>query len=268
MIQPYILAASLLIPTWLWAGNAKVELGQSFEQTVEILGKPIGLIELRDKTLLLYPQGEITLRENKISNIDLMSAAQFSADQARLKLEREEWLIQQEKRAAARLKEGEQLKAYKMQSNKFTALPAKDRLDYWRSFQVRFPEVTVDDQISRALESYAVELTELKNQHQIAELEARVAKAEQEAATARLETEKLRKETDSVSNSKIRIRDHYTTPYNYYYRPPKVIIYPGKGHVTHQKRDHSYDCQPNHNILLNQCSGTTSEHVTRSLNTK
>lgn len=249
-MKPYSLALALLIPLLLWSAHPKVEIGNTLEQTLEALGKLIGIIELRDKTLLLFPQGEVTLKNNKISHIDLMSDAQFEADQERLKNERADWLIQQEKLAAARVKEGEQLKSYKLQNSTFAKLPAKDRIDYWRSFQIRFPEVDVSKEIARALDSYESELTELKNQHKIAELEARVARAEQEAANARLETEKLRKETESVSQSEIRIRDYYTTPYNYYYRPPKVIIYPGKDRVIHYNKTNTDRWKWNDKSLL------------------
>jgi hypothetical protein len=228
MIKSCLLTLALLTPALLWSENSAIKIGQTREQATALLGKPVGVIELRDKTLLLYPQGEITLRDDKVSLIDLMSDEEFNADQERLKIEREEWLIQQEKNAAARLKEGQDLKTYKMQSSTFAKQSAKDRVDYWRSFHLRYPEVDVSDQIAGALESYEVELAELKNQQKIAELEARVALAEQEAANARLETEKLRKETEAVSNSEIRIRNDYITPYNYYYRPPTVVIYSNK----------------------------------------
>lgn len=268
MLKPYILAATLLLPTFLWSASSKVEVGQSLKQTIEALGKPIGIIELRDKTLLLYPQGEVTLKDDQISHIDLMSDAQFEADQERLKNERADWLIHQEKLASARVEEGEKLKAYKLQNSTFAKLPAKDRIDYWRSFQIRFPEVDASKEIALALSSYETELTELKNQHKIAELEARVALAEQEAAAARLETEKLRKETESVSNSEIRIRDYYTTPYNYYYRPPKVIIYPGQNKVTYYNHNNLDRWKWDKNTLPNQRTETTSERVSRILNAK
>lgn len=267
-MKAYILAASLLVPALLWSANSKVELGQTREQTIEALGQPIGEIALRDKTLLLYPQGEVTLRDDKISHIDLMSDAQFTADQERLKLEHEDWLIQQEKLSAARLQKGEDLKAYKMKSSTFAALPAKDRVDYWRSFQIQYPEVDVADQIARALEGYEVELAELKNQQKMAELETRVALAEQEAAAARLETEKLRKEAESVSNSEIRIRDYYTTPYNnYYYRRPTVIINPGTHKKTHYKQDKlnwlNWDKNNSNTWLPTQRSGTVIQNITQ-----
>ncbi len=262
------LSIVLLIPALLWSENLKIEVGQSLEQTIETLGNPIGIIELRDKTLLLYPQGEVTLRDEKVSDIDLMSDAQFSADQERLRLERENWLSQQEKLSTARLKQGEDLKAYKRQSSTFAALPAKDQVDYWRSFQIRFPEVDVAGEIARALEGYEIELTELKNQHKIAELETRVALAEQQAATARLETEKLRDETAARSRSNFGLRS-YTTPYNnYYYRPPTITIYPNKSKVTHYNQNDLDHWKWNQHTRPNQRSESTAERVSRILNTR
>jgi hypothetical protein len=267
MMKPCLLAIALLTPALLWSANSKIELGQTLEQTIEALGKPVGIIELRDRTLLLYPQGEVTLRDDKVSNIDLMSDEQFAADQERLRLEREDWLIQQEKLSAARLKEGEDLKAYKKQSSTFAALPANDRVDYWRSFQIRFPELDVSSEIARALEGYAVELTELKTQHKIAELETRVALAEQQAAAARLETEKLRNETAALSRSNFGLRS-YTTPYNnYYYRPPTITIYPNKNKVTHYNHNNLDRWKWNEYTLPNQRSESTVERISRILNT-
>ena len=95
-----------------------------------------------------------------------------------------------------------------------------------------------------------MEITELKSQQRIAELEARVALAEQEAAAARLETEKLRQETESRSNSNFGLRTYYTLPHNYYYRPPTITIYQTKNHpkATHHKPDqwnYNHYIQPN-----------------------
>ena len=261
-MKAYILAAALLAPTLLWSANSEIEIGQTLEQTIEALGKPIGTIDLRDKTLLLYPQGEVTIRENKISNIDLMSDQQFEDDKERLRIEREDWQIQQHKRAANHIKAGEELKAYKLQSSAFSILPAKDRVNYWRSFQARFPEVDVSEQIGQALEGYNHEIAELKSQQQIAELEARVAKAEQEAAAASLETEKLRKEAEATRNSNYRLRTYYPAPYRY--RPP-VIVYPGKHKATHYNQNNLDRWKWDKNTLPSQNSGSNVESVLRRL---
>jgi hypothetical protein len=258
MMKPSRLAIIPLFLALLSSAHSKIEVGQSLEQTIAALGTPIGIIELRDKTLLLYPHGEVTLRDEKISDIDLMSEAQFAADQERLKNERADWLIEQEKLSAARLKKGIDLKAYKRQSSRFAALPAKDRVDYWRSFQVRFPEIDVTGEIARALEGYEIERTELKNQQKIAELEVRVAQAEKQAADARLETEKLRNETAARRRSNFQLRS-YTTPYNnYYYRPPTITIYPNKNKVIHYNHYNLDSWKSNKNTLPNQLSESSS----------
>jgi hypothetical protein len=89
-----------------------------------------------------------------------------------------------------------------MKSQAFTALPGKNRVDYWRSFQVRHPSVDASEQIARARAGYETELEELRSQQRIAELETRVAQAEKEATAARLETEKLGVETERTERSR------------------------------------------------------------------
>lgn len=250
---------SLLVCTSLLASEQSVELGQTEEETLEILGKPMGTIGLRDKTLLLYPQGEITIKEGKVSHIDLMEAEEFAADQERLKKEREEWLAAQERIEVARIEEGKAIRADKLKSQAFAALPAKDRVDYWRSFQIRYPSIDVAEQIGSALASYQIELEELRSQQKVADLETRVANAEREAAAARLETEKLREETERTKqSSRFYGLRYYTDPVvdrRYYYRPPTVtILTPNGNKVTHQSNNY---CPPSESV---------AERTTRILN--
>ncbi len=228
---------SLITCTVLIATGQSIEIGQTEESVIETLGKPVGTIGLRDKTLLLYPQGEVTLRDGKVSHIDMMEAEEFAADQARLEQEREQWLAEQERLKALRVEEGKAIRADKLKSQAFAALPAKDRVEYWRSFQIRYPSIDASEQIGAALASYEVELKELRSEQKVAELKARVAKAEQEAAMARLETEKLREETERTKqNSRYYGLRYYTDPVvdrRYYYRPPSVTIYSPNGNSTH-----------------------------------
>lgn len=240
----------LLVCTSLLASETSVELGQTKEVVLAILGKPMGTIGLRDKTLLLYPQGEIIIKESRVSHIDLMKAEEFAADQERLKKEREEWLVAQERIEAAHIEEGRLMRADKLQSQAFAALPAKDRVDYWRSFQIRYPSIDVADQIGSALASYQVELDELRSQQKIADLKARVANAEREAAAARLETEKLRVENERTKQrSRFYGLHHYTDTVvdrRYYYRPPTVTIFTSGGNTaTHRSNNY---CPPTKSV--------------------
>jgi len=249
--------------------TSEIRKGLSLKETIRRLGQPAGLIELRDKTLLLYPRGEVTLRDDVIVEFDLMTEEAFAEDQARLEREREEWLIQREKLAQARKEEGRAIKADKLSSSAFAALPAKDRVDYWRSFQIRYPEIDVSEQIAAALKSYESELTELRSQRRIAELEARVAAAEREAAAAKLETEKLREETETLSDRRYGLR-YYTDPVirrNVYYKPPTITIH-GNGTVTkvpghgHEKRKNYYRFENDRNPVRQE---STAERVSRIL---
>lgn len=217
-----------------------LNIGDNLETTLEKLGKPIGTIELREKTLLLYPAGEIVLKKDAVVEIDLMSEEEFNAEQERLKNEREEWMIQQEKRLEAHKMEGQAILADKRGSSAFASLPAKDRVDFWRSFQIRYPEIDASEDLARALESYQTELAELKNQQRVAQLEARVAQAEQEAAQARLETEKLKAETERTrQTTRYGLRYYYDPVVSprYYYRPPTVTIFSNGNCVTTQNRN-------------------------------
>ncbi|MFQ3226135.1 MAG: hypothetical protein ACI8Z5_002405 [Lentimonas sp.] len=258
MMKSYIVAISLLLPFALLAANSKIEMGLTKEQTIEAMGKPQGVIHLPDKTLLLYAEGEITIRDSAVSKIDLMSDAQFAQDQERAKQERAEWAVQQEKLAADRIKAGEKLKAYKLQNSTFAALPAKDRIDYWRSFQIKFPQVDVSPEIASALASYQIEIAELKTQQRIAELKTSVALAQKETEVARLETEKLRAETKARNDaSNYRLRDDYTPSYNY---PPQRIII----HSNHYEKRKIYDkeCWNYKNFNLpQQRSRTTTQNM-------
>ena len=239
-----------LTPGFLLSMTQKIELGQSSEQIIKILGKPIGTLELQSKTILLYPQGKVILRENKVSDIDLMSAAEFAAVQERKRLEREEWLIRQEKLSAIRLEKGRNLKAFKLQSSAFAALPAKKRVDYWRSFQTRYPKVDVSEQIAKALENYQSELTEQKNQKRIADLEARVAQAEKAAAAAQHESESLRNRISTRNYAHYGRQTYYTKPYKVRYPQRKVIVYSNKDKIvqrpyysrTHYPKYRKYTC--------------------------
>jgi len=171
-----------------------------------------------------------------------MSDAEFEAEQERLKKEREEWLVEKARMEKARTEEGESIRAAKRSSGAFASLSAKDRVDYWRGFQIRYPKVDVSEDLARALESYETELAELKSQQRIAQLEARVAKAEQEAANARLETQRLKEETERSRESNRYSLRYYRDPVvrpRYIYRPPTVTIFSnGEKKVIKHKNTH------------------------------
>lgn len=224
-LRKFLIPAALL---WTLTTTAEVNLGDSLQEVKESIGEPVGTVALREKMLLLYPQGEITIKNDVVIHFDLMSDEEFAADQIRLQTEREQWQKEQKQARIARIAQGKALKADRLQSSSFTAKSAEDRLAFWRRFQVNYPEIDVSIEVARAIESYQVEIQELKNQEMIAELKARVARAETEAEEAKLEAEKLRKEIEETKQRGLRV---YTTPIydqRYYYKPPTIIIHSGR----------------------------------------
>ncbi|MEM8866794.1 MAG: hypothetical protein AAGC73_00870 [Verrucomicrobiota bacterium] len=262
----------LLASLPLFALASEISLGDSLESTLEKLGTPVGTIELRDKSLLLYPQGEVTLKQDVVTHIDLMTPEEFAADQARMQQEREEWQMHQEKRKAAHLAEGKALMADRLSSQTFARLPAKDKVDFWRRFQARYPDVEASTELARALEGYELELAELLKQQQIAELEARVARAEKEATQAKLETERLREEAEAQrSRTQYGLR-YYTDPVyspRYHYKPPTITIY-SNGNVTKEpkRQFHWEKSNPRSWERSHQYQSSTSQRVTRIIQQK
>jgi len=232
----------LAIPSLLLASNNEVKIGSTQEDVLKALGKPIGNVDLRERVLWLYPQGELTIKDGIVTDIDLMDDEAFANHQKQLEEERSKWQKQQEQAKAERISTGEALKREKLKSSSFAALPSKDRVDYWRTFQARYPEVDVSDEIGAALTSFQTELKELETHERIAALEARLAEAEKETAAARLEAEKLRKEAEALRQQKTYGLRYYKDPVpynrNYYYRPPTVIIHSGNGATVTTHRKH------------------------------
>lgn len=259
-------SAQLLLALFLLYQSAAadgLELGDNFETAIEKLGQPVGTIQLSDRTLLLYPEGEVVFREDAVVKIDLMTKEEYAARQARLKEEREQWLIQKAKLEKARAEEGNSILAAKRGSSAFAALPAKDRVDYWRSFQIRYPEVDASAELAQALNSYQTELAELKTQERIAELEARVAKAEQETASARLETKRLKEETERSRRSTNYGLRYYYDPVvvqpRYIHRSPTVTI------ITNGEKRQIESPRPDYWKFRNYNPDGTAERVARIL---
>lgn len=245
-----------------WVGAHDLEIGDSLETTIDKQGKPIGTIGLKGKTRLLYPEGEVVLKEDAVVGIDLMSETEYAAEQERLQREREEWRAEQARVEQARKEEGQSIRAAKRGSSAFASLPAKDRVDYWRSFQIRYPDVDVSEDLANALESYQTELAELKSRQQIARLEARVARAEQEAAKARRETQELKEETERSRRSTRYGLRYYHDPVvqpRYIHRPRTITI------VTNGEKKQVVDDRPDYWKFRRYNKDGTAERVARIL---
>ncbi|MFP4203391.1 MAG: hypothetical protein ACLFS4_03565 [Opitutales bacterium] len=227
----------LLVAVTTVNATKAVEVGQTKEEVLVELGDPEGVVKKHDDSLLLfYPQGEITLRNNRVAKVDLLSEEEYIAKQERLEKQREERRRRKAQRAAAREERGQALKKTKKQSPDFKGLPAKDRLAYWRNFQTHYPEVDVSEEIGLALKSREVELEEGEVRERIERLETQLAQAKEEAADAREEARELRNELKELKTKKNTTTWRYESPRapTYLYpRSRQIIIHPNGKVLRH-----------------------------------
>ena len=187
-----VAAALLLQPLLLLA----VEQGDSRAAVEAELGPATGTARIGPVTILFFDRGEVKLRDDRVTEVNLISEDELAARRAA----EAESLRRMEQAAQARLArleaEGRAVFAAKKSDPHFAMLPARDQLAYWRTFAARYPTIPVDAEIEPLLAQVEQELRlrELTaaSQERLDELEARVADAEERAERATREARRGR----------------------------------------------------------------------------
>ncbi len=175
----------LLLGGWFLVGSAvagEVRVGDSSAIVEERLGAPQGVIETPSVTWWYYERGRIQMVDDEVVAVALISAeeaaaraAQRAADEQRRRAAR---AAQQEQRRQA----GYALKQARLQDPYFMNRPAREQVDFWREFQVRYPEIPVHAPYAAALERQLREEEQAQRlrdqERRLAELERRVQAAE------------------------------------------------------------------------------------------
>ncbi|RME67239.1 MAG: hypothetical protein D6781_13600 [Verrucomicrobia bacterium] len=194
MARPIASFACALIPLLVLTGVLSprleaVSLGDDRAAVVAELGEPAGEVATEGVTVLVYPRGEIRLREGRVSAINLVSPAEHAARLARAETERRERLTRLEE-------EGRRLKASRASDPEFLRLPPHAQLQFWRSFASRYPMVSIDAELQALRERIETEkqLRELEaaSDDRLARLETRVEEAEARARQLELQANALR----------------------------------------------------------------------------
>jgi len=125
-----------------------IEIGDSKEKVLKVLGFPKGQMAVGGGLLMLYDRGTVTIENGKATGSTVVSAAEAAAEQA--DKEREE-AARRAARASAREKRiaaGRAEKAKTEADEKFKDKSAAAQLAYWRAFQKKYPEVDVSTLIA------------------------------------------------------------------------------------------------------------------------
>ncbi len=162
----------------------ELQPGDSFERVKEVLGRPNGVISLKNKQVLFFDRGEVTLVDGKATKLDLLTEKEAEADLVKKQQKREKAAQLVEKRIQIRVKEGIALREDKLTSPDFLASSAGVRLDFWRNFRRRYPEVDITNALTKALNERTTELQRQAENQRLAQLESRVQDAEYRAEKA------------------------------------------------------------------------------------
>ena len=179
-----------------------VQVGDSRDAVIRELGKPDGEIVARDSVILVYPRGEIRLRDDKVSGVKLLTEQQLAARREAEARERAQFETDRASRRTRLESEGRALYEAKKNDPAFATLPVRDQLAFWRSFAGRYPMIPIGDDVAelraRFEQDERMRATDSEMQAQMADLEARVTEAEDRAARAEQEARRARYNNGSI----------------------------------------------------------------------
>lgn len=177
-------ASLLILPGAVFA----LQPGDTRDAVIAELGAPNGSAAAGDRVMMYYDRGTVQLRDGRVAEVNLVSATELAAREAK-----EAAAIQRMDEATqarrARLEtEGTAILAAKKADASFASLPADTQLGYWRQFAIRFPMISVENEITPLAAKVDAEQrlreVEAANAARLAALEERLAEAEERAADA------------------------------------------------------------------------------------
>lgn len=178
-----LLSISIIIPLGTVSAE-ELQPGDSIDKIKEELGRPNGVISLKNKQILFFDRGEVTLVDGKATSLDILSEDEAAKELEKKKQKREKAAQLVEERIRNRVNKGLALKEDKLTSPDFLASSNYSRLQFWRDFQRKYPEVDISSELTSTLKERAKELEQQAEEQRVAQLEARVQVAEYRARRA------------------------------------------------------------------------------------
>ena len=208
------LVPALLAGAWVVSvpdATAEIQIGDTRERVLEVLGQPQGLMQLNDREWLLYPRGQLQLEENRVVRMDIEDPETFALRQER---ERMETAARQQRRQierAQRILDGEAERNRLLADIELINASPEARYRVWSDFQRTYPEVSAGPHLFQAQAEYQLELERRAKDRRIDELERQVEQVEREARTAREEAREAREARS------------FDRRYGYYQHPPVIV---------------------------------------------
>ncbi len=248
---------SLLLLAVVIAGPpaVAVQSGDTRDAVIAELGQPAGRMTSGTLEVLSFARGVVELRDGRVVTSTVVSAEEAAARRLERESRRAALVAAQEAERQQRYEEGSRLKADTLGDPLFHSRSAYAQLQFWRSFQSRYPEVPVEVELADALSRHRDAQGLKQADRQLQALEARVALAEEKAEAAE------RRAGDAE-------RRLYRRPYTtvYHDRPAAhKSSYPKKACSVFCKSSHAHapcphdagsdEAEPGHSITYTQLPG-------------
>jgi len=195
-----------------------VEVGDARTSVIAELGQPIGELQLGDKERLLFPTGDVTFIDGKVSGVSLKTPQQLRREAEIRQEQVEYWAGVRAEEQANDLARGRAwLSRLKDDPGAVTAEQLRTMVEHWKMMQEKYPGADIDAEYEATLaliEAREAELREQRRSLRIAALEERVANAERRAAEAQREAYEARNAS-------------YGGYYGGYYYPRSVVVVGG-----------------------------------------
>ena len=204
----------------------ELQKGDTAERIKEVLGRPNGVILLKNKQILFFDRGEVTLVDGIATHLDILNEEEALAEQEKKEQRRERAARLVEERIRNRVAEGLSIKEDKLTNADFLASSAYTRLEFWRNFRRMYPEVEISDQLTATIKERSQELEQQADEQRVAQLEARVQVAENRARRA-----------ERRSYSRYHSFYNYARP-SFGYRYPARVHYGFAGHPKNYHHGH------------------------------
>ena len=133
------------------AADVDLKMGDNYEAVFNAYGKPLGTAHRGDLEILIYPRGQVEMKQQVVVAVKMESVQTYEKKQvrraSRIKMEKE----YAEKMAAERVEKAEEKLAKVLADPAFDEKSATDQVNFWRKFKRDNPELNVDPFFKEAL---------------------------------------------------------------------------------------------------------------------
>jgi len=170
------------------SGVQAVDKGDSVDDVIAELGRPRGTASTQHGATFFYERGLVTFSEGKVTHTSVVSEKEAKKIAARQEKEMTLRRAAEHKASKQRVIDGAAERKKTLANKEFTQSSPQKRLKYWKDFQGKYPEISVDKELTAARN----EVRELQRASRSSGGESAIDKLAREIAETKQEIRDLR----------------------------------------------------------------------------